>query len=177
MVDYISKKQEISIREFLENYCSLRCNWKGKMTHQRMNEFLMLKGRRVSRGRIGDITKEQKLTGEYLYVIDEVGQIIPYKNPSMGLKKLQFSLMLTNSPEKLEQIRLKNLREEKLTYDEFGNVITIEEYEEMRRLERERKEEVIQNKKLDSIDAYYEKMAEKNRHTKVKKYYIYRRVR
>lgn len=178
MKDYIGKNQEVQIREFLENYCSLRCTWRGKMTHQRMIEFLSLKERHVSRGRIGEITKEQKLTGEYLYVVDEVGQIIPYKNPGIELRRLQVSLMLSSDPKKLEEIRLKSLRDENLTYDEYGNVITIEEYEEIMRLERERKEEEIQNKILDAEDAYYERMAERNRqHVKTKKNYFYRRIR
>ena len=62
MSDFISEKQIVSIREFLENYCSLRCSWRGKMTHKRMTEFLSLKGRHVIRGKIGEITKEEKLT-------------------------------------------------------------------------------------------------------------------
>lgn len=177
MADFISKKQEIDIREFLSNYCSLRCDWKGKLTHKRMREFLMEKGRYLSRGKIGEITKEQKLTGEYLYVVDEVGQIIPYKNPGMELRRLKVSLMLSSDPKKLEEIRLKNLRDENLTYDEFGNVITIKEYEEKKRIEEELKEEEIRNKILDAEDAYYEKMATKNRNTKVKRRYFYGRVK
>lgn len=175
MADYISRNQMVPIREFLENYCSLRCNWKEKMTHKRMTEFLTMKGKNVSRGRFGDITKEQKLTGEYLYVEDEVGKIIPYKNPGMEFRKLQISLMLGSNPEKLREIRSKYLEEERLTYDEFGNVITIEEKEARRRLALELEEEEKQNRLLDEEYAYYEKMSDRNRHQKTKTYYIRRK--
>ena len=110
MSDFISEKQIVSIREFLENYCSLRCSWRGKMTHKRMTEFLSLKGRHVIRGKIGEITKEEKLTGKFIYVKDEVGKIIPYKNPNMELEKLHINLLINSNPEKLRQRRLKNLQ-------------------------------------------------------------------
>ena len=174
MSDYISKKQLVSIREFLENYCHLRCGWKGKLTHKRMTEYLSLKGRRVNRGIIGEITKEEKLNGEYIYVRDEVGQVIPYKNPNMDLKRLQVSLLLT-SKQQLEKIRSNYLKEENLMYDEYGRVITIEEYNERCHLIKELEEELIQNKKLDEEYAYYEKMSQRNRNIKTKKYYISRR--
>ena len=167
-MDYVSKKQLVNMREFLENYCSLTCNWKGKMTHKRMREFLMENGKHVMRGIIGEITDEEKLTGKYLYVRDETGQIIPYKNPTMDIIRLKNSL-ITSNKEQLNQIRLNFLREQNLTYDEYGNVITIEEYEEKKRIEEERLEELKQNLLMDMEEAYYEGMASRNRH--VKKYY------
>lgn len=167
-MDYVSKKQLVNMREFLENYCSLTCNWKGKMTHKRMLEFLTENGKHVIRGIIGEITDEEKLTGKYLYVKDETGQIIPYKNPTMDIIRLRNSL-ISPDKEKLNQIRLNFLREQNLTYDEYGNVITIEEYEEKKRIEEERLEELKQNLLMDMEEAYYEGMASRNRH--VKKYY------
>ena len=182
MSDFISEKQIISIREFLENYCYLRCLWRGKMTHKRMTEFLSMKGKHVTRGKIGEITKEEKLTGKFIYVKDEVGKIIPYKNPSMELEKLQINLLINSNPEKLRQRRLKYLQAENLTYDEYGRVITIEEYNEICELkklkeaeEKLRELEEQQGKIEDEEFSYYEKMAERNRKTKVKKYYIARK--
>lgn len=182
MSDFISEKQIVSIREFLENYCSLRCSWRGKMTHKRMTEFLSLKGRHVIRGKIGEITKEEKLTGKFIYVKDEIGKIIPYKNPNMELEKLHINLLINSNPEKLRQRRLKNLQEENLTYDDYGRVVTLEEYNEICRLkllrekeEQLRKLEEQQGKEDDEVFAYYEKMATRNRNTKVKTYYIARK--
>ena len=184
MSDFISEKQIISIREFLENYCSLRCSWKGKMTHKRMIEFLSIKGKHVTRGKFGEITKEEKLTGRFIYVKDETGKIIPYKNPNMDLEKLHINLLVKYNPEQSRQRRLKNLQEENLTYDDYGRVITIEEYNEICLLkqlkekeEQLRKIEEQQNKKEDEEFAYYEKMAYKNRNAKVKTYYIARKRR
>lgn len=174
MSDYISKKQLVSIREFIENYYHLKCNWRGKLTHKRMNEFLLLKGRTLTRGKIGVITQEEKLTGEYLYVRDELGQVIPYKNPGVSLKNLQVSLFLTNKTQ-LERKRLEYLKANNLMYDEYGRVITIEEYEENIRIQKEKEEEFKQNKKLDEEYAYYEKMSKSNRKIKTKNYYISRR--
>ena len=168
-MDYVSKKQLVNMREFLENYCSLTCNWKGKMTHKRMLEFLAENGKYVVRGIIGEITDEEKLTGKYLYVKDETGQIIPYKNPTMDIIRLRNSLITNTNKERLNQIRLNCLREQNLTYDEFGNVITIEEYEEKKRIEEEKLEELKQNLLMDMEEAYYEGMTSRNRHTK--KYY------
>ena len=184
MSDFISEKQIISIREFLENYCSLRCSWRGKMTHKRMMEFLSMKGRHIVRGKIGEITKEEKLTGKFIYVKAEIGKIIPYKNPNMELEKLHINLLINSNPEKLRQRRLKNLQEENLTYDDYGRVITLKEYNEICQLkqlrEKEdqlRKLEEQQGKKEDEEFAYYEKMATKNRNTKVKTHYIARKRR
>lgn len=161
MSDYISRNQLISIREFLENYCCLKCTWKGKLTHKRMKEFLTLRGKSITKGKIGEITKEEKLKGEYLYVKDETGQVIPYKNPSLSFRRLQVSLFLNQNKQKLEQIRLSLLKEQELIYDEFGKVITIDEYKER------------QNKLIDEEYDFYERMFE--RKSKVKKHYISRR--
>ena len=173
MSDFISKKQIVSIREFLDNYCHLRCNWKGKLTHKRMIEYLSLKGKHINRGKIGVITKEEKLTGEYIYVRDETGQVIPYKNPNIDLKRLQISLLLT-SKQQLERIRLNHLMEENLMYDEYGKVITVEEYNERCRLIKELEDELTKNKQLDEEYSYYEKMSQRNRKVKTKNYYIRR---
>lgn len=173
MSDFISKKQIVSIREFLDNYCHLRCNWKGKLTHKRMTEYLSLKGKHINRGKIGVITKEEKLTGEYIYVRDETGQVIPYKNPNIDLKRLQISLLLT-SKQQLEKIRLNHLKEENLMYDEYGKVITVEEYNERCRLIKELEDELTKNKQLDEEYSYYEKMSQRNRKVKTKNYYIRR---
>ncbi len=174
MSDFISKKQIVSIREFLDNYCRLRCNWKGKLTHKRMDEYLSLKGKHISRGKIGVITKEEKLTGDYIYVRDETGKVIPYKNPNIDLKRLEVSLLLLNK-QQLEKIRSNYLKEENLMYDEYGRVITVEEYNERCRINKELEDELIQNKKLDEEYSYYEKMSQRNRKIKMKKYYISRR--
>lgn len=168
MSDFISKKQIVSIREFLENYYNLKCNWRGKLTHKRMLDYLFLKGKSADKGRIGEITKEEKLTGQYIYVKDEIGQVIPYKNPMLDLDKIRLSLMKTN-PITLEQIRANYLKEENLMYDEYGIVISIEEYEKRQQLQKELEEEMIQNKILDQEYAYYEKMAKRNRKIKVKR--------
>ena len=173
MSDFISKKQIVSIREFLDNYCHLRCNWKGKLTHKRMIEYLSLKGKHINRGKIGVITKEEKLTGEYIYVRDETGQVIPYKNPNIDLKRLQISLLLT-SKQQLERIRLNHLMEENLMYDEYGKVITVEESNERCRLIKELEDELTKNKQLDEEYSYYEKMSQRNRKVKTKNYYIRR---
>lgn len=60
-------------------------------------------------------------------------------------------------------------------YDEYGRVITVEEYNERCRINKELEDELIQNKKLDEEYSYYEKMSQRNRKIKMKKYYISRR--
>lgn len=175
MSDYVSKKQLVSIREFLENYCNLKCNWNGKLTHKRMNEYLSLNGKHLTRGKIGTINREEKLIGKFIYVRDEVGQVIPYKNPNFGLLKLKVALTTISNKSKLEEIRSNYLKKENLMYDEYGMVISIDEYNEKCRLERELKEELEQNKLLDKEQEYYEKIAKNNSKVKVKNYYMVRR--
>jgi len=177
MKDYISKKQIVDLREFLYNYCGLTCNWKGKMTHKRMMEFLNEKRQYVKKGIYGKISKEQKLKGDYIYVIDEEGKIIPYKNPLLSLNRLKLDLTTNNNVKKLEQIRMQILNSQGLTYDEYGNVITIEEAEKNKQRELELKREELLGRILDLEEAYYEKKAKTNRIlVKTKTDYRYRRA-
>lgn len=156
----ISQKQIVDIREFLRNYYLLDCRWKGKLSHKRMSEFLSTKGKYAIKINVDTITKESILCGNCIFVKDEVGQIIPYKN----ITRIMFDVATAGKID-YEEIRLKLLEEQGLTYDDFGNVITIEEKE--KKLEQENlKKEIL----LSQIEEFYEKMAIRNRQL-IKKYY------
>ena len=149
----ISKKQIVEIREFIRNYYSLECNWKGKLSHERMEEFLGMKGKYAVRVKIDSIKKENILCGSCVFVRDEEGQVIPYQN----ILRIHFNADKTARTD-YEALRLQLLEEQGLTYDERGKVITIEE--KNRRLENKKiQEEII----LGQLEEFYERMAMTNR--------------
>lgn len=151
----ISKKQIVDIREFIRNYYSLECNWSGKLSHKRMEEFLSVKGKMAVKVNIDSIKNENILCGTYIFVKDEEGKIIPYKNNL----RLRFNAdKIKTEKTDYNALRLQLLEEQGLTYDEKGKVITIEE--KNRRLEYKKIQEQIV---YDQIEQFYEKMAMTNR--------------
>lgn len=118
----ISENYIVEIRKFITNYCCLNCGWKGKLSHTLMMEFLQQKRKNVSRMEFSKITKEDILMGTCIFVRDEVGQIIPYKNPARNICTME---SLRTDSENLEEIRLRLLNEQGLTYDENGNVVQL----------------------------------------------------
>ena len=102
----ISGKYIIEIGTFLENYYMLGYTWKETLTHDVLSQFLHQKGRRSVRLIISNIQKEDILTGECIFVRDEVGQVIPYKNPLRN-----FTNITNANASELEEIRKKLLNE------------------------------------------------------------------
>lgn len=162
----ISKKQIVDIREFLRNYYLLDCKWKGKLSHKRMNEFLFMKGKYAVKVNIDSIKKENILRGTCIFVKDEEGQIIPYQN----IARIRYNANKESTSDENENIRLRLLEEQGLTYDDYGNVITIKERQEMLEKQRMLQEEILNNILLSQLDEFYEKLAITNRQ-KTKRYY------
>ena len=119
----ISQKKFISIRVYCEDYLDIPFSWRGPLTHKRMNEFLVSKGRRLPRrGAFQRISNEDIEQGNYYLVQDEVGQVIPYESQIMSFDHLLSDL---NKIKKsvLEQRREEILKEQGLVEFTTGAII------------------------------------------------------
>ena len=90
---YVSKKQIIDIKEFMELYVGKAYTWNLKLTHNNMEWFLREKGK-VPPRRVDfiEVDKENLLNGNLVTVKDEEGKILIYKNPRITLTQLQVEL-------------------------------------------------------------------------------------
>ena len=116
----ISTKAVIGIREFLFNYVMQKDkddNLTSKLTHQDMVIYLFEKEYNVpNRVCFDRIKKQDILSGNILIVKDEMGKVIPYRNPRrVSLSSLEREL---NS----EKVRKNNLRKRREFLSEQGLV-------------------------------------------------------
>jgi len=107
----VSDKQIISIEEFMNNYLGV-VDYKGRLTHRSMCEYLFEKGIMIpERVNFNSVNKESLLNGTYIVVKDKNSQVLIYRNPrySLGslLQELQSSANLSN----LRSIRRKFLED------------------------------------------------------------------
>lgn len=78
----VSKKYIIGIRKFLTNFVLVEYDEDKKLTHKYMHEFLSEKGYTIpTRAVYKKIKTSDILTGTFIFVKDEIGQVIPYQNP------------------------------------------------------------------------------------------------
>ena len=81
---FVSKKQIISIEEFMENYIGKQYDGDNKLTHREMMLYLYEKGLKVPRKVSFDIVrKETILNGTYIVVKDNASQVLIYENPRL----------------------------------------------------------------------------------------------
>ena len=105
---YVSKKQIVDIKEFMELYVGKTYTWNLKLTHTNMEWFLREKGK-VPPRRVDflDVDKEGLLNGDLITVKDEEGKVLIYKNPRITLTQLQVELNMFYNEEEMN-IRRKN---------------------------------------------------------------------
>lgn len=105
---YVSKKQIVDIKEFIELYVGKAYTWSLKLTHNNMEWFLREKGkvppRRVD---FEDVDKENLLNGNLITVKDEEGKVLIYKNPRITLTQLQEELNMFYNEEEMKK-RIEN---------------------------------------------------------------------
>lgn len=117
----VSKKNIISIREYSEFYLGTKFTLDGKLTHDRLTEFMHEKGKAMPRrGIIKNIKNEDILKGFYYLVKDETGQVIPYFNLNYNLNYLLEDLKKRKN--ELPEKRRKNLKEQGLRYNKYEEV-------------------------------------------------------
>lgn len=117
----ISENYIVDIRVFLDHYYDLNYSWYEKLSHKICGMFLKEKNKHFKIMQFSKVKKEDILKGDVIFVKDEVGQILVYRNPlRVNLKLVKFD------SESLRDVRLKILHEQGLTYDEEGNVVPIE---------------------------------------------------
>ncbi|MBP3766361.1 MAG: hypothetical protein J6G98_04195 [Bacilli bacterium] len=116
---YVSKKQILDIKEFMELYVGKEYTWSEQLTHNKMTEFLNIKKIHApNRVCFDHMEKEDLLNGNYLVVKDEVGQTMIYENPRRSLVKLQVELNMSYNEEEMEKRRKFALDS---YYDELEN--------------------------------------------------------
>ncbi len=78
----VSKKNIVSIWEFMENYFGVVYDDKYTLTHEEMNYYLKKKKKIfVRKINFNKIDREMILRGEVILVSDELGNVTPYVNP------------------------------------------------------------------------------------------------
>ena len=103
---FISERQVVSIKEFMEFYVGKKYDWHDKLTHNLMSYYLREKGYfNIERTSFNDVSKEKILTGEILAVRDEVNKIIFYKNPRLSLDNILKELNRPNNVKKRKEKR------------------------------------------------------------------------
>lgn len=120
---FVSKKQIISIEEFMENYIGKQYDGDNKLTHREMMLYLYEKGLKVPRKVSFDIVrKETILNGTYIVVKDNASQVLIYENPRLkSLDSLLEELRSKANLVKTAKIRRKILKEIDAVDNEFNN--------------------------------------------------------
>ncbi len=120
---FVSKKQIISIEEFMENYIGKQYDGDNKLTHREMMLYLYEKGLKVPRKVSFDIVrKETILNGTYIVVKDKASQVLIYENPRLkSLDSLLEELRSKANLVKTAKIRRKILKEIDAVDNEFNN--------------------------------------------------------
>lgn len=129
---FASKKDIISIQEFMINFIGREYDGKEKLTHHVMEMYLYQKGLpRVSKVQFSSVRKNDILEGKYILVKDDNNQIFGYVNPkSRSLNILMNEITNLNKKKNLGKIRNTILREAGYTHDNDGTVITKEEWQQ-----------------------------------------------
>ena len=105
---FLSKKQVISMYEFLNNYLGKGYNESEILTHRDMCIYLEDKyGIYLQKVPFNKVDLEKVLTGEYVMVRDEFHKTKIYKNPMKSLSLLEDEL---NSKENKEFVRKKRFQ-------------------------------------------------------------------
>lgn len=151
----ISKKQIISIEEFMENYIGKVYDGEEKLTHKTMKMYLEEKKiRAVERIKFHKAKKENLLSGEYIAVKDNCGQVLLYRNPRYrDVASLLEELNASANVSRLRSTRKKILDE--LGYKETcsGDVVKkeflVEEIEEI--TEKVNRQKMIVRRRTRSI--------------------------
>ena len=130
---FISEKEIIGTRQFLEVYLGVIYNKEKRLTHAEMKEFLMSKAiempNTVSYDQVDKLTLSN---GTYIAVRDESkkkkkGRLVIYENPlTNSFGKLLNELNSKKDYNKLKQIRENILSEFNLEEDYFGEIVTKE---------------------------------------------------
>lgn len=103
----VSKKQIISIDEFMNQYIGKEYDGNGKLTHKEMNRFLMEKGISIpERVNFNMVHKEDLLNGTYIVVKDHHSQTLIYRNPkNYSLSGLLQELNSSQNLQRIEKVR------------------------------------------------------------------------
>lgn len=108
----ISKKQIISIEEFMNQFVLKEYDGNSKLTHKEMIRFLSEKGVRIPEKVSFDIVhKEDFLKGTYIAVKDNASQILVYKNPrNYSFASLLQELNTSENLKRIQKVRKEVLR-------------------------------------------------------------------
>lgn len=120
---FTSKKNIISIEEFMELYIGCRYDGSLKLTHSVMQDYLFENDYEpVKRVKFNSISKEGILKGEYVIVKDNNNQLLIYLNPKFkSFDTLLSELKASSRRGKLHNIRKTNLYNEGYTI-EYGRI-------------------------------------------------------
>lgn len=122
-----SKKNILSIEEFMENYIGISYDGPFKLTHHVMEEYLISKkGILLNHVNFKKVNKVTIANGSHLLVRDNNHQVLVYENPkSYNLDYLMASLNSEYSSQDLKKIRSRELRE--IGYREISTGEVVEE--------------------------------------------------
>jgi len=113
----VSKNYIVDIRTFLNDYYGFNYSSNKKLSHNFCEDYLKQKGIILMEVKVAKVKKEDILSGRLVFVKDEYGQVLAYKNP------LRLGFKLERLKKKtLKERRLKVLNEQGFTYDENGKV-------------------------------------------------------
>lgn len=125
----VSSKYVVGINEFLFNYVLYgkedKEDLKRKLTHNYMMEYLYENNyAKPERKSFSRISSEDILMGEVLFVEDETGRILPYKNPlRINLELLKIELNSVANQKRALAARKNYLQEQGLVETRSGEVI------------------------------------------------------
>ena len=141
MKKQISTQYTIGIREYLNNYLNVKYKKQEKLTHKKMEKYLIEKNFPVPKKiSFSKITNEDILTGKYLLVREEVKQKKSQKDSPKKAKICAYSnpirldidrILLKKSKKELERIRKRILNSQGIFCDSYGNLIEDDETDYM----------------------------------------------
>ncbi len=131
---YVSEKETIGIREFMDVYLGVKYTKDKRLTHREMEFYLIEKGKKLPhRVSLDKVNKNKLANGSYLVVREESknkkkGKKIIYENPLMtSFGNLLAELEMTKDHKKLKEIRKSILDKKNLFESSFGDVVEIGE--------------------------------------------------
>lgn len=127
---FTSKKNILSIEEFMKNYIGVTYDEPDKLTHKVMNEYLIeKKGLFLNHINFKKVTKTTIATGNHLLVKDNNNQVLIYENPkAYSLNQLMRDLSNNLDSSNLRKIRNRILEEQGYKEITNGEVVEMEAF-------------------------------------------------
>lgn len=133
---FISEKQIVEIREFMENYLGKSYDGKRKLTHEEMFEYLIQKNGIIpEKMKFTKVRKEDFLKGNIVAVKDETSKILIYRNPRINLNTLFYELHSKENLIKLKKVRNEIMKNIVSKQEDVDLKYNIEKYNRQKKLE------------------------------------------